>query len=407
MSVRKILMGLVTLLLAGAVFASAANALETEPNVTVATLENVRDYAPSVAEGEANYAIDGGVLFAGAPGAWQQLETPEGVIVNAVAVNSQNNDTVYIGAANEMAIYRSENSGESWLRIPLATEAIGGVTDIAVDASNKLVYVGTDTDGLHRLRDVGTSMIASGHLLLDEPVMEVVADSSGMGIAYVRTPWDLYRAEEVGLRWVAVENLPSPATAVAIANTTPPTVFVGTASSGVRMSQDGINWQAANAGLNYTPGSHLTVHELAVDPTQPDVLYTSTSVAFGSTELHTTHVGVLMSDDGATEWQMLAPIEDVAVTDLMPVPGQTGAVFALTENSRSLLALGTAELVEVVATATAPETGLNWLTIVAWVLAGLAAIAFLAIVWMDVNRRQRKGEVEAGTTAVVPVRNNR
>ena len=70
----------------------------------------------------------------------------------------------------------------NWLRVPLTSDYIGGVTAIAVDSVQRLVYVGTDTAGLFRLRDVGSSMLVSGQLLLDEPVIEVVADSAGSGL---------------------------------------------------------------------------------------------------------------------------------------------------------------------------------------------------------------------------------
>lgn len=407
MSLRKILLIVVTMLLAGAVFAGIVSALEPEETAVIATLENVRDYAPAADADGLNYAVDGGRLFAGEPGEWHEVRAPEDVLVNAVALSRSDANLLYIGAANELAIYRSNDAGETWVKIPLDTDAIGSVTDVAVDAANRLVYVGTDTDGVHRLRDVGTSMIAAGHLVLDEPVKEVVADSSGMALAFVRTEWHLYRAEEVGLRWVEVENLPSPATAVAIAETNPPTIFVGTASSGVRMSQDGIDWQPVNNGLPFAPGSQLYVHDVAIDPAQPEVLYVSTSVSFGSTVLHTTPVGVAMSTDSAALWNELAAVSEVAVTDLMPVPGHTGAVYALTENSRTPLALGEASAIEVAVTESEAvvETGVNWLAVLAWVFAGLAAIGFGIIVWLDVSRR-REPEVEKGVLATEPVRND-
>jgi hypothetical protein len=273
--------------------------------------------------------------------------------------------------------------------------------------------VGTDTDGLHRLRDVGASMIGGGHLLLDEPVLEVVAESSGAGMAFARTKWNLYRAEEVGLRWVAVEDLPSPATAVAIAETTPPTVFVGTASNGVRMSQDGLEWQAANNGLPFAPGSQLFVNDLAVDAAQPEVLYVSASLSLGSAVLHTTPLGVSMSTDGARVWEEMATADGIAITDLMPVSGRTGSVYALTEASRTPLALGEAPAIEVAAAEMAAQapaaagTGIDFLNILAWVLAGLAAIGFAAILWLDVTRRQRQTRTEEGVLVVEPIRSKR
>src|SRR5690606_19980743 len=135
---------------------------------------------------------------------------------------STDSSIVYVGAANEMAIYRTLDNGNSWLRIPLADGFVGGVTDIAVDGAQRLLYVGTDTAGLFRLRDVGSSVILSGHLLLDAPVLEVVVDSTGKGMAFARTEWNLYRAENFGLAWVAVNNLQSAPTALAIANTETP-----------------------------------------------------------------------------------------------------------------------------------------------------------------------------------------
>lgn len=423
MSLRKLLMIMVTLLLIGAVFAGMVSALESDQEPTVATLQNVRDFAPAYEVDGVNYAIDAGELFAGEPGAWRSVATPEGVIVNAVATSRQDG-TLYIGAANELAIYRSADNGESWVRIPLDTDAIGSVTDIAVDASNRLVFVGTDTDGLHRLRDVGASMIEGGQLLLDEPVLEVVATSDGSGMVLARTKWHLYRAEDFGLRWVAVENLPSPATAVAIAETNPATLFVGTASNGVRMSQDGINWEAVNNGLNYAPGSQLYIDDLAVDAAQPQVVYVSSSLSVGGTSLHTSPLGVSMSTDSGQAWHRLERVENVAVTDLMPVSGRTGAVYALTEASRTPLALGEATVIELaavnpqtadtaaveapaaVAPVAAAETGIDFLAILAWVLAGLAAVGLVAILWLDLARR-RTIETEANVLATQPIRNGK
>jgi photosystem II stability/assembly factor-like uncharacterized protein len=411
MSLRRSLIVLVTILLTSAVFVSVVNALGSNPGTTQVNLENVRGFAPATEIDGVSYAVDGGQLLAGEPGQWQMVNTPNGVIVSAVAVDRFNPNLIYIGAANELAIYRSANAGRNWIRIPLETKAIGGVTKIAVDAANHLVYVGTDTDGLHRLRDVGSSMIAAGHLVLNEPVVDVIAESSGSAMAFVRTPWHLYRAEEMGLRWVAVEALPSPATAVVIAEGATPIVFVGTASSGVRMSQDGINWQPVNNGLNYGPGSQLNVTALAVDPAQPDVLYVSTRLSLGSSAVYSTPMGVSMSTDGARLWEKLAEVKHTAITDLMPLAGRTGAVYALTEMSRSPLALGDAPVFEVALTgaevAIETTTGMDLLSMVAWVLAGLAAVGFLTVLWLDMARRQRLAAKKAGTLVTEPVRHDR
>ncbi len=401
MKSRTILFVITTILLLGAVLAGMVSARETDVKsaASAVSLTNVRDYAAADAQGAPSYAVDGGLLFAGNGSTWQRLSTPAGLIVNAVAVSSNQPDLVYIGAANELAIYVSSDAGQSWLRIALSTQALGAVTDIAVDGVNRLVYVGTDTDGVHRLRDVGSSMIAAGHLLLDEPVEEVVAASNGT--ALVRTMWKLYRAEDMGLRWVAVENLPSPATALAIAQTTPPTFYVGTAASGIRSSQDGITWQAVNTGLGFTPGSQLFVDDLAVDPAQPGVVYAATSLIFGSANAHTTPVGVAMSSNSGANWASLAPMSDVAVAMLMPVSGETGAVYALTAASRAPLALGSATEIAPAAAVTvnAPATP-NFTGTLAWILASLAVMGLVTLVVMEIRQRSNVAH-EAGLAAAI------
>jgi len=192
MNIRHIIIVAITLILFGSVATGVIQALEAHPNAVhnMPALENVRDYMAAGEPDGVNYAVDAGALFAGVPGAWTQIPTPDGVIVSAVAVDAQHDGALYIGAANELAIYRSLDAGENWLHVPLSDEA-GGVTDIALDSAQRLVYAGTDTAGLFRLRDVGSSVILNSQLLLDEPVRQVVADSTGAGLAFARTDFAL------------------------------------------------------------------------------------------------------------------------------------------------------------------------------------------------------------------------
>lgn len=394
---RSLLIGATVLLLTVSIAVGAVSGAGTSEQPVVA-LENVRAYAPAASPDGVNYAVDSGHLFASTNAGWRPVAVPSGVIVNAVVTDRQNPDTVYIGAANSLTVYVSRNAGQSWLAVPLDTDAIGGVTALAFDGANRLLYVGTDTDGVHRLRDVGASLIASGHLLLDEPVVEMAADSSGAGLAFARTDWNLYRAEEFGLRWVTVEDLPSPATAVAIAPTSPPTVYVGTASSGVRMSQDGVTWQPMNQGLGYTPGSQLFVSDLAVDPAQPQVVYAGTSLMFGSGNARLSPIGVTMSTDGGANWATLAEVRDAQVAEILPVTGATGAVYALTTASRTPLALGEAPALVAAQAAPGPNAGLT--SLLAWTLAGIAAAALIAIAVTDYSQRRRRRETEQALDAV-------
>ena len=404
MNARKIAIVALTLVLIVAVFTGAVSALGGKTAPVVRTqLANVRDFN-TVASAADSYAVDGGVLFKGQPGAWTQISTPDDVIVSAVAVDSTDPNVVYIGAANEMSIFRTLDNGNSWLRIPLGEGFIGGVTDIAVDGAQRLVYVGTDTAGVFRLRDVGSSVILSGHLLLDAPVVEVVADSTGKGMAFARTEWNLYRAENFGLAWVAVNNLQSTPTAVAIADTNPVKVYVGTMDRGLLVSNDGLAWETANAGLNFVPGSRLMVKDLAIDPAQPEVMYVATSYLYGTSEIHETPAGVALSTDGALAWSPINEAANLAVAELLPVSGLTGGVYALTTDSRTPQALGNAPIITEAAVASQPvaQPTNGSTNVLAWAIAGLAALALVFAVAMDL--RSRRPEPQS-TLVPNPVRN--
>lgn len=396
MNTRKITIAVLTIILAVAVIAGAMSAL-TEVTATgpagmniQANLHNVRAYAAAVRTEAKAYAVDGGALFMGEPGAWVQVPTPQNVIVGAVATDVTDANVLYIGAANELAIYRTLDNGRNWLRVPLTDEPhLGGVTSMSVDGFQRLIYVGTDTSGLFRMRDVGSSVILGGHLLLDEPVLQVVTDSSGQGMAFVRTEWNLYRAENYGLAWVTVDNLKSVPTALAIANSTPTMVYVGTMDRGLLVSQDGLEWTLANEGLGFVPGSRLQVNALAVDPVQPQVLYVATSFLYGTSEVHEAPAGVAVSTDGALAWSPIFEASNMAVTELLPISGLTGGVMALTADSRAPLALGNAPVIEETAVAVAPQPATRGITgILAWIIAGLAALALVVAMALDVRSRR-------------------
>ncbi len=448
MNLRRLPIFITAFILVISLFAGVVQALDSGTTETAATenstenigsaapsvaLRNVRDYAAAPDAFGTNYAIDGGALFAGGPDLWQYVETPEGVIVNTVAVDSAASEALYIGAANELAIYRATMvDGETeWLRIPLNEQLAGGITDIAIDGAQRILYVGTDTDGLYRLRDVGSSVTLSGHLILDEPVEEIVTDSTGAALAFARTPWTLYRAQDFGLAWSEVTDIHSVPTALAMSEAADgtPVALVGTVDRGVLRSSDGLTWSTANEGLGQTPGTRLYVEALTVDPAQPEIVYAATSYILGSTTLRNTPSNVVMGDaggnggNGALAWTTLETDLPANVAALLPVSGETGAVYALTNESRTPLALGnapavpanvalaqapavSAEAADVVAQPGAPvaaaQTGfnlsalslsalslsaINWGELASWFVAGLAALALGFALVTDVRRR--------------------
>ena len=391
--ILRILLTGTTLLLLTLVASVGAAAGSESKSVSFTGLENVRAYAAATQVGGRSYAVDGGRLYAGVDGAWEPLSAPRGVIVNAVAVDRVDSNTVFIGAADRPSVFVSRNGGEGWVEFTLDSESIGGVTAVAFDAFHRLLYVGTVSDGVFRLRDTGAGrghgLVASGQLLLEEPVEEIAVDSTGAGLAFVRTLEKLYRAEAYGLRWVRVDSLPGAPTAVAVADASPPRVYAGTAGGGVLVSKDGAAWRPVNHGLDGVGDGKLIVSDLAVDPARPEVLYAATGVS-DLGELQGLSGKVAVSTDGGDRWESLAELENAQVAELLPVAGRNGLVYALTTASRTPVALGVEPPLEMQLAGGVHERGLKSPGLLAWVLAGHTSAALFILVVGEIRAGARR-----------------
>lgn len=394
--IRKLFLIVVTVALLLFVAVGILAAFDAQPTAAVkVNLENVRSYAAAAYPSGMNYAVDAGELYEGRPGEWRKVELPNGVIAGVVAIDRSRPGVVYVGAANELALYRVHSRAggrHEWLRVPLQQDAIGGITSLALDQGNRLIYVGADTGEIFRLRDVGSSLIVAGRTQLDEPIVQLAVDSVNAGLLFARTPSRLYQGEETGLRWREVKNLGSTATALLVVNRYPATVYVGTLDRGLLASRDGVHWEMANDGLRLTPGARLAIDAIAADPAALDVLYVATSYLFGHTAVHQAPLGVSMSVDGGATWQPLAAIVEAPVAELLPVTGQRGAVYALTLISRRPFALGSAPMIAEAPTAIeASSSGPFWPAIFAWIVAGLIGLTLLYGLSADLFTRMARG----------------
>jgi hypothetical protein len=388
----------------------------------VLQLENVRDYVSAITPGGPNYAIDGGRLFVGHPGYWVEIPLPEEVIAAAVDVRvaeagdgGLDHEVIYIGAANELAVYRSDDRGENWLRGQLTHDlvhkgVVGGVTDLALDPVQRLLYVGTDTAGMFRVRDGVEVMKSTAQLLLDDPVRQVVTDRQGSGMTFVRTDWALYRGTDFGLQWAMVETLSSPPTAMALASSSPVALYLGTADRGVLRSVDGIVWTQLNIGLISTPNEPLYVDAIAVDPLQPATAYVAVSRQVNTQYVRYAPGKLAYTRDGGASWYHFEqPKLSGRVTDLLPVSGYGAAAYFLTTANRTPQALGDAPLAALPAVVDRPQprnANVGGLTL-AWVAAVLAALALAFALLTDVLKQP---EVPLSGTATLeprPVRRNR
>ena len=422
MQSRQTFILLVTILLIITLLVGFSQSAPSEQSsLPIAQVENVRDYRSAIVPGGPDYAVDGGRLYVGHPGYWVEIPLPADVIASAVDVLIEPavdaglaREVIYVGAANQLSLYRTDNRGETWQHGKLTHDlvhqgVVGGITDIAVDPVQRLIYAGTDTAGMFRVRDTGAELKSSAQLLLDEPVVQVVTDRQGSGLTFLRTEWHLYRGEDYGLNWQVVDSLQTIPTALAIAETQPAALLLGTAELGVLRSEDGITWTPINRGLMIAPPARLHVDALAVDPIQPNVAYVAISRLSGNYYVrHKPDQLAYTRDSGAT-WETLEQAElSAKVTELLPVIGQSAADYALTATSRTPQALGNAPAAAVPALVNHSQgEPITRNSAIAWIIAGLAALALGFALIVDLLTRPEVPLSGSAQFEPRPVRRNR
>ena len=170
---------------------------------------------------------------------WTNLG-PEGGIIHALAVDPQNQSTVYVGTGRAPAppalpirwggVFKSTNGGESWSAASSGLTATD-VYGLALDPQTpSTVYAGTNS-GVFKSTNGGASWSTA---------------SSGLAASYVL--------------------------ALAVDPQTPSTVYAGTKDVGVfKSTNSGTTWSAANDGLTTN-----LVFALAIDPQNPRTVYAGT-----------------------------------------------------------------------------------------------------------------------------------
>ncbi len=205
--------------------------------------------------------------------------------------------TIYV-ASYEEGIYKSIDGGNNWVAINEGIDASEGycTRSIAIDPSNPMVlYAGFDQGGgLYKTEDGGMNWLEVPENIHE--ITDIVIDPQDPQTLYIGTLgyWNdveqvekeggVYRTRDGGDTWELVFSNPVPdkflfVRELAIDPTNSEIIYVGTKDSddnplgfGVYRSMDGgKNWQPVNSGL-----SHLSIFSIQIDPTNPNILYLGT-----------------------------------------------------------------------------------------------------------------------------------
>ena len=270
---------------------------------------------------------------------WQIASQRLGRNVNALATNAEDPRIVYAGTSADAVssvgnnLYISTDSGRNWentpLALPMTTDArTPAVLSLVVDRSGA-VYVGTDGQGIYKLTDRGTTMMALGDNLHGARVDQVLIGPEDQQQLYAVTSKGLFESTDAGEHWSEITTPPEHVVSLSVAPSDSRTMYAGTASMGAYRSTDGGNtWQSIGDGMGLTPGVPLTVRGLEVDANDASRVYAVPSYLLGTSEVHEAPLGVFVSNDGGDSWHKLSDTGATPhVNSLLPDPKQQGDVL--------------------------------------------------------------------------------
>ena len=278
--------------------------------------------ASAAAPSSCRAGTDGGGIFvtANRGSSWAQLD---GGLLNtfgfSLAVRPSSHQ-VYAGLGFGDQFWASSNQGGNWTRATSLTshDSEQGVVPDPLGAST--VYLAAYGAGVYRSDDDGATWAKPDVTAsLGNPfVRDLVAWPGQAGHLFVGTGAGPFESTDGAATWVSRQgNLPAALSVRALALTpgNPPTLYVGSDTTGVwRSTNGGTTWTSQNVGLPAI--SVRFIHSLLVDASNPAVVYAATDS------------GVYRSVNGAGNWAPARTgLPPGDVTALAQDPSQPQAVF--------------------------------------------------------------------------------
>ena len=211
---------------------------------------------------------------------WSEIEvglptsgSPSAPHVTALAIDPLTPTTLYaLAGFYQGSLVKSTDAGENWFGLP----TIFGSQAVAIDPhAPSTLYNGTQEEGVFKSTDGGAGWDVTA--LAPANVSALAVAPSTPATVYAATLGGMFKSTDGGARWHGANTgLTDSANvrALAIDPDTPATVYAGTLRGGVFKSRDGgTSWHAINSGL--PAGSSILA--LAIDPLTPTRIYAGTS----------------------------------------------------------------------------------------------------------------------------------
>lgn len=201
---------------------------------------------------------------------WQQTGGPEGGIINALAMDPSNSQTIYAGTGGG-GVFKSLNGGGSWSPANVGLNG-GHIRALAIDPDNgQTIYAGTDGGVVSKSSDGGGTWSPTGALGSSNRVAALAIDRNNSQTIYAGTSWSgLFKSSNAGGTWNLSGVAPFGVYSVVIDPGNSQTVYAGTDSGLYQSGDGGSSWAIVNSGF---PSPYPLVFSLVIDPNNSQIVY--------------------------------------------------------------------------------------------------------------------------------------
>ena len=237
-------------------------------------------------------------------------------------------DHTHLIAAGPSGYYDSPDSGSSWSLVEPGSPALD-VVAVALDpADGSHVYAATAASGLWSSPDGGATWDSLCDPAIDPRLLSIAVSNSSPSTIYVGTETGVFKTTNGGANWTSAGLAGDRIAALAVDPTDATHAYAGIgggldSSAFYRTTDSGSNWQPDTGGM--APGA--TVEAIAVDPVTPSTVYVGErEPAYADRVLKSTDAGSTFSPTAIFD---VGGIESIAIDPSDPSTLFIGGVFTL------------------------------------------------------------------------------
>lgn len=259
---------------AGGIFKSIDGGTSWSPALNGLGGSEIRAIAVDATESSNVFAATNQDLFKSVDAGlnWSAVVSPlTGRDVLSLAIDPTRSSTLYAGIWGFAAVFKSVDSGASWVQSNTGMNSVPGVFSILIDkATPTTLYAGTLGSGVFKSTDGGATWI-SRSAGINQEIMSLAMDPWSPLTLYAGTADGVYKTVDGAMSWTPAGSFQADSLRVlgiVINPTLPSTLYAIKINSVFKSTDGGSHWARANSGVGV-----IRANTIAIDPTDPSKLY--------------------------------------------------------------------------------------------------------------------------------------